>query len=102
MTRDFELTGPTIKKYLLGKPFGYFDAHVFLITPFDENSHKLSALAGTNLVSVRVFNDFNINESLYPTSFLRGAINGGQVYVFISSRPYLLLPFSGIRTSVFA
>ncbi|KAH7288821.1 hypothetical protein KP509_31G044800 [Ceratopteris richardii] len=59
--RAFELTGPTIKKYLLE---AIPNSDVFLHCPLDKDSYKLSLLMDTpNLVHVRIFSPEHIPEN---------------------------------------
>ena len=50
--RDFELTAPSIVRYLLSQSPGHLD--VFVVTPLDENSWKVYLLESTNVVAVRI------------------------------------------------
>ncbi|KAG0625596.1 hypothetical protein M758_2G067200 [Ceratodon purpureus] len=58
--RMFELTGRTLRKYLLDV---YNNTDVFLHSPLDRDSHKLTLLAGRNLRVARIFTPEPLPES---------------------------------------
>jgi hypothetical protein len=77
--RAFELTGPSIKKYLLDV---YDDADLFIHSPIDQDIHKLSVLSGApRLASVKLFTPSEINETFIAKEVLSaaGSPNGIQV-----------------------
>jgi hypothetical protein len=77
--RSFELTGPSIKEHLLT---AYPNTDVFLVIPFDQDTHKLSLLAGVgNIVRAHVSTqslilEDDINRELFDEY---GSPNGVQV-----------------------
>lgn len=77
--RAFELTGPTIKKYVLQ---AVVDTDVFVHAPFDKDSYKLSLLADgiPNLAHVRIFSPRAIPQSRVSAEVLtaRNSPNGIQ------------------------
>lgn len=58
--RRFELTGGTLRKYLLDV---YNNTDVFLHSPLDDDSHKLTLLAGRNLRVARIFTPSPLPET---------------------------------------
>lgn len=77
--RAFELTGRTLKKYVLN---AYNDTDVFLHSPLDKDSHKFTLLSGAlGLAHARIFVPGNLPESRLQREVLTGANspNGIQV-----------------------
>ncbi|BBN06264.1 hypothetical protein MPTK1_3g19660 [Marchantia polymorpha subsp. ruderalis] len=69
--RAFELTGLTIKKYVLDV---YDHPDIFLHVPFDENSHKLTVLQNSShLVMARIFVPQHIPENRLQQEVLTGS-----------------------------
>eukprot|EP00850_Spirogloea_muscicola_P023868 SM000398S15210 [mRNA] locus=s398:4289:12937:+ [translate_table: standard] len=50
--RDLELSGTSLMEHLIP---AYAGAHVFIHTPLDQNTHKISMLRGANIAGVRIF-----------------------------------------------
>ncbi|CAM6098390.1 unnamed protein product [Calypogeia fissa] len=76
--RAFELTGPSIRKYLLDV---YPQADLFVHSPIDKDVHKLTVLAGRpHLASVRLFIPSWVTETHLVRELLRrsGSPNGIQ------------------------
>ncbi|KAG6550753.1 hypothetical protein Mapa_007657 [Marchantia paleacea] len=76
--RAFELTGPSIKQYLLDP---YEDADVFVHSPVDKDVHKLTLLEGfPHLAAIRLFHPKWINETKIASEVLtaRGSPKGIQ------------------------
>ena len=87
--REFELTGPSIRKYLLNQDLLH-QADVFLHSPLDKDTYKLSLLAGgdlraINLVHFRIIKPEPILESKTYTDVLTGSGSPHGVQVFIHS-----------------
>jgi len=67
--RAFELTGKTLKKYVLSK-----DTDVFLHSPLDKDSHKFTILSGASgLARARIFHPKPLPESWLQREILTGA-----------------------------
>lgn len=89
--RAFELTGKTLKKYILN---AYNDTDVFLHSPLDKDSHKFTLLSGASgLANARIFSPQRLPESRVQQEVLTSANspNGIQVcclkqlvYVFVA------------------
>eukprot|EP01018_Ginkgo_biloba_P019056 Gb_20265 [translate_table: standard] len=78
--RKFELTGPSLLKYVLNR---YNNSDVFLHSPFDKDSHKFSLLKdSSNLAAVRIFTPQWITETSQQAEVLTssGSPNGLQEY----------------------
>lgn len=76
--RRFELTGPSLLKYVLNR---YNNTDVFLHAPFDKDSHKFSFLRNANsLAVVRIFSPEKINTTAVEADVLtsNGSPNGLQ------------------------
>ncbi|KAJ7518268.1 hypothetical protein O6H91_21G061700 [Diphasiastrum complanatum] len=76
--RAFELTGPSIKKYVLDV---YDQVDVFLHAPLDENSYKFQLLKGhKRLASLRIFKPNTLPETQLHKELLAstGSPNGIQ------------------------
>eukprot|EP00897_Mesotaenium_endlicherianum_P006781 jgi/Mesen1/6130/ME000313S05252 len=95
--REFQLTGPSIVKHLLG---AYEHTDIFLHSPLDENSHKLSLLAAaaTNVVDVRIAPDVPINETQITDRLL--AVIRCQTCPDPQTRQGLMQQFKGVETCV--
>ncbi|KAG0569369.1 hypothetical protein KC19_6G085700 [Ceratodon purpureus] len=65
--RMFEITGRTIRKNLLD---AYPNTDVFLHSPLDKDSHKLTLLAGRNLRAARIFTPTPIPETRITTEVI--------------------------------
>lgn len=69
--RAFELTGKTLKKYILN---AYNDTDVFLHSPLDKDSHKFTLLSGASgLANARIFSPQRLPESRVQQEVLTSA-----------------------------
>lgn len=81
--RAFELTGKTLKKYVLSN-----NSDVFLHSPLDKDSHKFTILSGASgLARARIFHPKPLPESRLQREVLTGANspNGIQVSLLLET-----------------